>query len=68
MLAACAAARLDAGQTDVVTRARELALAGQRHNAVALLEEHLATSPGDGDARVLLGTVLSWEGRYDRAR
>jgi YaiO family outer membrane protein len=52
----------------VVTRARALALAGRRGEAVTLLEAHLAESPGNGDARVLLGTVLSWEGRYDAAR
>jgi YaiO family outer membrane protein len=59
-------ARLDA-QVDPVTRARELAFAGQRAESIALLESSLETSP-NGDARVFLGTVLSWEGRYDEAR
>ncbi len=53
---------------DGVTRARARAVAGRRGEAIELLEKHLAASPGDSDARVLLGTVLSWEGRYDEAR
>src|SRR5205085_1846791 len=53
---------------DVVTRARALAVAGQRAAAIALLADSVAASPGNNDARVLLGTVLSWEGRYDEAR
>jgi YaiO family outer membrane protein len=64
----CAAAQLDAGQIDVVTRARALAVAGQRGEAIKLLQDAVAVSPGNSDARVLLGTVLSWEGRYDEAR
>jgi YaiO family outer membrane protein len=55
-------------QTDVVTRARGLAVAGQRGEAIKLLEESLTLSPGNSDLRVLLGTVLSWEERYDEAR
>jgi YaiO family outer membrane protein len=35
---------------------------------VSLLETHLKTSPRDADARLLLGVVLSWDGRYDDAR
>ena len=53
---------------DVVSRARGLAVAGQWASAVEMLDAYLAGSPGDLDARVLLGTVLSWEGRYDEAR
>lgn len=64
----CAVARLGAAQGDVVTRARGLALAGQRDEAIALLQDAVAASPANSDARVLLGTVLSWEGRYDEAR
>ena len=64
----CAAAQLDAGQSDVVTRARGLAVAGQRGEAIKLLQDSVAVSPGNSDARVLLGTVLSWEERYDEAR
>ncbi len=60
--------RPSAEADDVVTRARARAVAGQRGAAIELLEKHLAGSPGDSDARVLLGTVLSWEGRYDDAR
>lgn len=66
LVTAGAPAQLDA-QVDAVTRARELAVAGQRAESITLLEESLKTSP-NGDARVFLGTVLSWEGRYDDAR
>ena len=68
VMVVCAAAQLSAGQTDVVTRARALAAAGQRGEAITLLQDSVAVSPGNSDARVLLGTVLSWEGRYDEAR
>ena len=61
------AAPLHAGQSDVLTEARGMAFAGQRAESIKLLEDSLKTSP-NGDARVLLGTVLSWEGRYDEAR
>jgi YaiO family outer membrane protein len=68
VMVVCAAAQLAAGQGDVVTRARGLAVAGQRGEAITLLQDAVAASPGNSDARVLLGTVLSWEGRYDEAR
>ncbi len=68
VMVVCAAAQLGAGQSDVVTRARALAIAGQRGEAIELLQNSLAISPRNSDARVLLGTVLSWEGRYDEAR
>jgi YaiO family outer membrane protein len=64
----CAAVRLDAGQGDAVARARGLAAAGQRGEAITLLRESVGAAPGNSDARVLLGTVLSWEGRFDEAR
>jgi YaiO family outer membrane protein len=64
----CATAQLDAAQGDLVTRARGLAIAGQRDEAIELLRDSVAGSPADSDARTLLGTVLSWEGRYDEAR
>lgn len=66
VMVTCAAAFAQAD--DVVTRARGLAVAGQRGEAIRLLEDALAVSPGNSHARVLLGTVLSWEGRYDEAR
>jgi YaiO family outer membrane protein len=52
----------------VVARARSLALAKQRPEALALLDKRLADHPDDTDARTLLGVILSWEGRYDDAR
>src|SRR5688500_17466717 len=65
---ACAAARLDAGQADTLTKARALSDAGQRGAAIVLLRDAVGVTPGDSDARVLLGTMLSWEGRYEEAR
>lgn len=55
-------------QDDVVARARQLATTGNRADATRLLDQHLAAQPNDLDARTLLGTVLSWDGQYDRAR
>jgi YaiO family outer membrane protein len=66
-MAMCAVPCLGA-QDDLVMRARGLAVAGQRAEAIVLLRDSLAVSPGNTDARVLLGTVLSWEGRYAEAR
>lgn len=51
-----------------VERARELATTGQRREAIYILEERLTHHPTDTDARTLLGTIFSWEGRYDDAR
>jgi len=51
----------------VRTDARAAAIAGRRADAVELLETHLETFPRDADARLLLGVVLSWEGKYDDA-
>ncbi len=53
---------------DPVARARDLARAGNRAEALAILETRLAAAPADADARTLYGIVLSWEGRYDDAR
>lgn len=53
---------------DVRAQARSAAIAGRRDEAVSLLEGHLNGSPRDVDARLLLGVVLSWEGKYDDAR
>ena len=65
---ACAKTRVGAGQSDAVPRARALAIAGERAQAITLLQDAVAATPGNSDARVLLGTVLSWDGRYDEAR
>ena len=53
---------------DVRTQARSAAIAGRRTEAVSMLETHLADYPLDADARLLLGVVLSWDGKYDEAR
>jgi YaiO family outer membrane protein len=53
---------------DPVAQARDLAVAGRRAEAITLLQASVAAAPSNSDARVLLGTVLSWEGRYDEAR
>jgi len=53
---------------DEVARARQLAVAGQRHEALQILEQRIAAAPNDIDALTLYGIVLSWEGDRDRAR
>ena len=55
---------------NVVAQARELAYSGKDHRdqALALLKQHLDQEPDDSEARVLYGTVLSWQGRYEEAR
>jgi len=58
----------ESGAESVVEQARRLALDGRRTEAIALLDRYLQGAPGDTDARTLLGTVLSWEARYDEAR
>ena len=55
-------------QVDVVARARQLATEGHRAEAIALLDQRLAATPDDLDARTLLGIVLSWDHQYARAR
>jgi YaiO family outer membrane protein len=68
-LACCLAASMPASaQDDVIGRARAAAAAGRRTEGLALLEQHLTTSPRDVDARLVYGLMLSWDGRYDEAR
>jgi YaiO family outer membrane protein len=55
-------------QDDVITQARALSSEGRRADGLALLEQHLADSPGDIDARLVYGLMLSWDGKYDQAR
>ena len=57
-----------AAQSDVIGSARAAVERGQRAEALTSLEEHLGAAPGDVDARLLYGLILSWEGRYDEAR
>ena len=52
---------------DIRTAARTAAIAGRRDEAVTMLEGHLKDAPRDADARLLLGVVLSWDGKYDDA-
>lgn len=56
----------DPGST--IDQARRLNADQHRDQAIALLQERVASTPDDGDARVVLGTMLSWDGRYDEAR
>ena len=49
-------------------RARAAAAEDRRADGIALLEQHLAASPRDVDARLVYGLILSWDGQYDRAR
>jgi len=53
-----------------LAQARSMAYSGKEHHeqALQLLQQHLAREPEDTDARVLYGTVLSWQGRYLEAR
>jgi YaiO family outer membrane protein len=53
---------------DVLARARQLASGNRRSESLALLEKRLEQTPGDVDARLLYGLVLSWERRFDDAR
>lgn len=53
------------GAQDVLTRARQ---APTPAAGIQILEQHLAQTPDDVDARLLYGLMLSWEGRYDEAR
>jgi YaiO family outer membrane protein len=55
-------------QADVIAVARAAAAEGRRAEALTTLEQHLAQSPDDVDARLVYGLVLSWDGRYDEAR
>lgn len=57
-----------AAEAASVERARQLAFAGQRGEALEELEKRLADSPSDYDARTFYGTILSWEGRREEAR
>lgn len=54
-------------QGDIRAEARTIAIAGHRAQAVEMLERHLTDSPRDADARLLLGVVLSWDGKYEDA-
>jgi YaiO family outer membrane protein len=51
-----------------LSAARSMATDGQRDKALDLLKTRLVEEPGDSDARVLYGIVLSWEGRYEESR
>ncbi len=51
-----------------VDRARQLATAGQRREALQILEQRIAVAPNDIDAMTLYGRVLSWDGDFPRAR
>jgi YaiO family outer membrane protein len=55
-------------QDDVIAQARAMSTDGRRADGLALLESHLKDSPGDIDARLTYGLMLSWDGKYDQAR
>jgi hypothetical protein len=67
LLTAGGAAPLWAQSEAVRTEARSTAIAGKRAEAASMLATHLETFPRDADARLLLGVVLSWDGKYDDA-
>ena len=62
------AASAASAQDDVIARARAANSAGQRPQALAMLQGHLSGAPRDVDARLVYGLMLSWDGRYDEAR
>ena len=55
-------------QGDAIAQARVAAENGRRAEGLKILEVHLAATPGDVDARLVYGLILSWESRYDEAR
>lgn len=55
-------------QEEPVQKARQLAIAGHRDEAVQILRERLAIAPHDVDALTLYGIVLSWDGEIVQAR
>src|SRR5579862_447216 len=57
-----------AGSDDILVQARSLATNERRPQALDLLHKHLEEHPQDADARLLFGTILSWDGRYQEAR
>jgi YaiO family outer membrane protein len=67
-LVACAQGVALAQDADAYGRARALALDHHWAEAITLLRDRLTSAPVDVDSRVLLGTVLSWDGQYDAAR
>jgi YaiO family outer membrane protein len=68
LLLLCTPGPILADTDDVLIEARSLATNKKRPEAVALLTKHLTEHPRDVDARLLLGSILSWEGRYTEAR
>jgi YaiO family outer membrane protein len=55
-------------QDDVIASARAASSEGRTAESIQMLERHLAETPGDVDARLTYGLILSWNGRYDEAR
>ena len=55
------------GQRSPLDSAWDLVSKGQRDKAVALLQELIRTEPRNGDARLLLGSLLSEQGKLDEA-
>jgi tetratricopeptide (TPR) repeat protein len=56
-------AGLLAAQRSPVDTAWELVAQGKRQEAVRILEQVIKTNPRDGDARLLLGSILAEEGK-----
>lgn len=47
---------------------RELAISGNRAEAIALAQKALQDNPNHQDIRTLLGRIYSWEEQYDKSR
>lgn len=68
LLCCCVCAVPAVAQDDAIARARAAAADGRRAEGIALLEQHLTTTPRDVDARLVYGLILAWDGNYDAAR
>ena len=55
-------------QDDPLARARAMASAGQRAEALRILEIQMLQHPRDDDARTLYAIILTWDGQLERAR
>jgi YaiO family outer membrane protein len=53
---------------DALADARELVNQGRTKDAIAYLTQHVSEAPDDLDARVLLGLICSWDGRWEDGR
>jgi len=53
---------------DALTEAREMVNQGRTKDAIVFLNQYVSEAPEDLDARVLLGLICSWDGRWEDGR